>query len=78
MARSLTMLNESGDTTISWTEDLDDQVWKDLVHSEHSTCPGHSARIIDRGPQRVEQLAEKLLKSIIARSRALLLLYWFP
>lgn len=26
MARSLTMLNESGDTTISWTEDLDDQI----------------------------------------------------
>ncbi len=26
----------------------------------------------------VEQLSEKRVKSIIARSRALLLLYWFP
>lgn len=24
--RSLTMLNESGDTTIAWTEDLDDEI----------------------------------------------------
>ena len=24
--RALTMLNEAGDTTISWTEDLDDQM----------------------------------------------------
>ena len=50
------LLEELGWTTpaleAAATEDLDDQVWKDLVHSEHSTCPGHSARIIDRGPQR--------------------------
>ena len=26
MTRSLTMLNESGDTTIAWTEDLDDEI----------------------------------------------------
>lgn len=26
MDRSLTMLNESGDTTISWSEDLDDEI----------------------------------------------------
>jgi hypothetical protein len=28
MMRSLTMLNESGDTTISWTEDLDSEIEK--------------------------------------------------
>src|SRR6185312_4466693 len=33
MARSLTMLNESGDTTISWTEDLDDQI-EDIVRKK--------------------------------------------
>ena len=42
MIRSLTMLNEAGDTTISWSEDLDDRmeeiIQKKMDQGRERTC----------------------------------------
>lgn len=38
MSRTLTMLNESGDTTIAWTEDLDDEIEKIIEKKMSEGC----------------------------------------
>ncbi len=38
MPRTLTMLNESGDTTISWTEDLDDEIERIIQKKMDEGC----------------------------------------
>jgi hypothetical protein len=49
MTRSMTMLNETGDTTISWTEDLDDEIEKII---EKKMAQGVTFFIIERNGTR--------------------------
>ena len=55
--RSLTMLNESGDTTISWSEDLDDEIEKII---EKKMAEGVTFFLIER-----EHGSRQKLESVI-------------